>query len=98
TRQLPMTIKPALAKLLFGIVLGATALPSHAQPIDEQALRVYLQDELSGSFGRADITIGDVDPRLHMAPCARIEPFLPAGARLWGRGMVGVRCVEGASW
>ena len=93
-------MKTSLAKLLLGLALAAIALLAHAegQAIDEQPLRVYLQNELSGTVGRADITIGNVDPRLHLAPCARFEPFLPAGARLWGRGTIGVRCVEGASW
>lgn len=91
-------MKKSALKLLLGIALASSAMLAHAQPIDEQHLRVYLQNELSGAVGRADITIGHVDSRLHLAPCARVEPFLPAGARLWGRGMVGVRCVEGAGW
>ena len=32
-----------------------------------------------------------------MAPCARVEPYLPAGARLWGRSRLGLRCLEGAT-
>ena len=94
-------MKKSVLKLLLGLTLAALAPLAHAQTtqtIDEQHLRVYLQNELSGAVGRADITIGDVDSRLHLAPCARIEPFLPAGTRLWGRGMIGVRCLEGASW
>jgi flagella basal body P-ring formation protein FlgA len=94
-------MKKSVLKLLLGLTLATIASLAHAQTtqaIDEQHLRVYLQNELSGAVGRADITIGDVDTRLHLAPCARIEPFLPAGARLWGRGMIGVRCLEGATW
>ncbi len=30
-----------------------------------------------------------------LAGCRRVEPFLPAGARLWGRTAIGVRCAEG---
>ncbi|MCO5099812.1 MAG: flagellar basal body P-ring formation protein FlgA [Burkholderiaceae bacterium] len=47
---------------------------------------------------RVEVQIGRVNPGLRLAPCARIEPFLPPNARLWGRGYVGVRCAEGASW
>ena len=39
-----------------------------------------------------------LDPRLKLAPCARITPYVPAGARLWGRTRVGLRCDEGARW
>ncbi len=44
---------------------------------------------------RIDVTIGSLDPRLKLAPCQRIEPYLPAGARLWGATRVGLRCTDG---
>ncbi len=44
---------------------------------------------------RIDISIGSLDPRLKLAPCQRIEPYLPAGARLWGATRVGLRCTDG---
>ncbi len=48
--------------------------------------------------GDIEIVVGDIDPRLALAPCARFEPFVPSGARLWGRATLGVHCVEGATW
>jgi flagella basal body P-ring formation protein FlgA len=42
-----------------------------------------------------EVSIGSLDSRLRLAPCARVEPYLPAGARLWGRTRLGLRCVEG---
>ncbi|MEZ5703721.1 MAG: hypothetical protein R3E42_19780 [Burkholderiaceae bacterium] len=39
--------------------------------------------------------MGSLDSRLRLAPCQRIEPFLPPGTRLWGRSRVGLRCLEG---
>jgi flagellar basal body P-ring formation protein FlgA len=47
---------------------------------------------------RVSIQIGQLDPRLNLAPCAQAEPFVPAGARLWGRTALGIRCVQGARW
>lgn len=44
---------------------------------------------------RMEVSVGSLDPRLRLAPCARVEPYLPAGARLWGRTRLGLRCVEG---
>ena len=46
---------------------------------------------------RVEASVGRLDPRLRLAPCARVEPFLPSGTRLWGRSRIGLRCVEGAS-
>jgi flagella basal body P-ring formation protein FlgA len=43
--------------------------------------------------------VGQLDPRLHLAPCLRVEPYLPAGSRLWGRTRIGLRCTQGsAAW
>lgn len=44
---------------------------------------------------RMEIQVGSLDSRLKLAPCAHVEPYLPAGSRLWGRTRVGVRCVDG---
>jgi len=44
---------------------------------------------------RMEVSVGSLDSRLRLAPCARVEPYLPAGARLWGRTRLGLRCVEG---
>lgn len=83
-------------RLLLGAALVLSAAAAHA--FDAAPLRLYLENEMSGASGRVDVSIGEIDSRLRLAPCARIEPFLPAGTRLWGRGMLGVRCMEGASW
>jgi flagellar basal body P-ring formation protein FlgA len=45
---------------------------------------------------RLEVELGSLDPRLKLAPCARIEPFLPPGGRLLGRTRIGLRCLEGA--
>lgn len=44
---------------------------------------------------RLEVEVGTLDPRLKLAPCDRIEPYLPSGARLWGRTRIGLRCVQG---
>lgn len=45
---------------------------------------------------KLDVKVGELDPRLKLAPCARIEPHWPTGSRPWGRTRVGLRCVEGS--
>lgn len=48
---------------------------------------------------RMEVQVGQLDPRLRLAPCTRVEPYLPAGVRLWGRARIGLRCMDGmASW
>ena len=44
---------------------------------------------------RIEVEIGQLDPRLTLAPCQEIEPYLPPGMRAWGRTRVGLRCLQG---
>lgn len=92
---------PSRALALAGLWLGAaaSAAPQAADPepwtLDVQQLAGRAQVP---SGGRIEVAVGALDPRLKLAPCARITPYLPAGTRLWGRTRVGLRCDEGARW
>ena len=46
---------------------------------------------------RVEVLVGQLDPRLRLAPCQRVEPYLPNNARLWGKTRIGLRCAQGAS-
>lgn len=46
---------------------------------------------------RMEVSVGSLDSRLRLAPCARVEPYIPVGTRLWGRARLGLRCVDGAA-
>lgn len=46
---------------------------------------------------RVDVSVGQLDPRLRLAPCQRVEPYVPDGMRLWGKSRIGLRCVQGPS-
>jgi len=48
---------------------------------------------------RVEILVGQLDPRLKLAPCLQVQPYLPSGLQMWGRTRVGLRCVDGrARW
>ena len=84
----------------------AAVLPAGAQGLqppvfDENALRAYVSQQLvanGAQMTRFEVQLGSLDTRYAMAPCRRTEPFLPAGARPWGRISLGVRCTDGANW
>jgi flagellar basal body P-ring formation protein FlgA len=73
-----------------------------ASPALQEAVRMHALREAATAAGglqsKIDVVVGEVDPRLQLAPCNRTEVFLPAGARFWGRGFAGVRCLDGATW
>lgn len=78
-----------------GPSVQSTAAQGTADPVREFVLRSV---PASAANMRVEITVGQLDPRLRLAPCNRIEPYLLPGTRLWGRTSIGVRCLEGAQW
>ena len=92
-----------LASACLAPALGQSPAAAGAalSSLDQPSLQRWLEhNEASFVTGaaphnRIEVLIGTLDPRLHLAPCARIEPYMPAGLRLWGRSRIGVRCLEG---
>jgi flagella basal body P-ring formation protein FlgA len=50
-----------------------------------------------GGTPRVEVGIGQLDPRLRLAPCQHVEPYLPDGMRMWGKSRIGLRCTQGVS-
>lgn len=46
---------------------------------------------------RTEVIVGALNPRLKLAPCQQVVPYLPAGARPLGRTRIGLRCLQGSS-
>lgn len=61
------------------------------------AALTFLQQQSAGLPGRVTVTVSSVFPR-GLAACTQLEPFMPPGARTWGRTTVGVRCVGAKPW
>jgi len=52
-----------------------------------------------GSSLRMEVSVGALDPRLKLAPCNQVEPYVPVGTRLWGKTRLGLRCLDpGIKW
>lgn len=94
--------------LLFQVLAAAMPLGAQQSPAGGTtgadaiggagSLQLLLARETAGINGRVEILVGDLDPRISLAACSKIEPFLPKGTRAWGKINVGVRCREGAGW
>ena len=78
--------------------INSSSLAPFPEAPAAQAIRMFLERETTGLPGRVAIEFGALDAQARPAPCARVEPFLPAGARLWGRTSLGLRCSDGAGW
>ncbi|WP_250473336.1 flagellar basal body P-ring formation chaperone FlgA [Caballeronia sp. GAFFF1] len=91
-----------MKRVSFSPATVAAQTPSVAATAqDGESIRVaalaFLQQQAAGLPGKVDITVTPVFPR-GLAPCSALDPFMPTGARLWGRVTVGVRCVGDRPW
>lgn len=73
----------------------AVCAAAAAQTPDAGVVRRFVERETAGQPGRVEVSVGSPARRPDFSACRRIEPFLPRGARLWGRAWVGVRCADG---
>ena len=83
-------------------VPGASAAPAPAAADFVQDTQRWIEAAVASSEApggiaplRMEVVVGALDSRLRLAPCARVEPYLPPGTRLWGRSRIGLRCLEG---
>ena len=83
------------------IALGQGRAQTQARQ-NPDALRLsvqqFLETQSAGLPGQTTVTVGAVDPRLNLASCPALQPFLAPGSRAWGKTTVGVRCSAPAPW
>lgn len=95
------TLAAATALLLLLLLLALNPQAAHANDTPElSATKAWLESAVATSNTaalRMQVVVGELDSRLHLAPCARIEPYIPPGARLWGATRLGLRCLEGSA-
>lgn len=95
----PLLRLVALAATAMLVVMTASAKPppaplsGKARPVIEQ----FLEAQTAGLPGKVTVRI-DTPPSGALPACDALEPFLPSGARLWGRVSVGVRCMASPPW
>ncbi|CAB3962006.1 flagellar basal body P-ring biosynthesis protein FlgA [Burkholderia cenocepacia] len=96
-RAVPVSANPAPAANAATAAQPATP-PGQQDPesIRRTAL-AFLQQQVAGLPGKTTTTVTTAFPR-GLAACTTLEPFMPTGARLWGRTTVGVRCAGERPW
>jgi flagellar basal body P-ring formation protein FlgA len=87
---LPLLLLCACA---FGARAEAPAWAARAQALAEQAAQAATPGV------RVEVSVGALDARLKLAPCALVQPYLPPGTKLWGATRIGLRCADpGVRW
>jgi flagella basal body P-ring formation protein FlgA len=85
-----------LVSLLLECAVSSAAPQSHAQI--RNVVDAFVQQQTATLPGKTTYKIEEMDPRIALPECARLEAFLPAGSQLVGRTAVGVRCMEQNGW
>lgn len=88
--------------VLFGLLgvaapAGADEAPALDTALLDSVRSLALGKATEGGGARVEVVLGQLDPRLRLAPCQSIEPYLPAGVRLWGKARIGLRCKAGTT-
>jgi len=104
-RLVPRLLVPGLLALTLPGLPGRAAAQAVPAPLPaataaaEQALALVRQaaQAVAPPGARIEVEAGALDPRLRLAPCTRIEAYLPASSRVWGAARVGLRCLEGTT-
>jgi flagellar basal body P-ring formation protein FlgA len=92
--KFPFACVAALAALGATGAVAAQTTESVARDTVLEALSPALAAR--GATVRVDVATADA--HRVAAPCARMVGFIPPGARLVGKTLVGVKCLDGASW
>ena len=91
-----------LLPLLFMFITQAGSGQPSTQQQDPAEIRLiaeqFLRTQAIGLSGQKIVNIGKIDPRLNLAACMQLEPFLPSGSRAWGRTSLGIRCTSPTPW
>ncbi|MFL6659866.1 MAG: flagellar basal body P-ring formation chaperone FlgA [Massilia sp.] len=97
-------MKHSLLIMLSLCALHAPLAQAQSTPArqDLEALRQlatdYLTTQSAGLPGKVSTTVGALDARMVLAPCAAPQAFQQPGARAWGKTTVGIRCGAPTPW
>jgi flagella basal body P-ring formation protein FlgA len=86
-----------LALLSLCSTAAAAGTPQNHAEIRDTVL-AFVRAETQALPGKVSIQVEEMDKRIVLPACNKLEAFLPAGAGLNGKSSVGVRCTGKQSW
>jgi flagellar basal body P-ring formation protein FlgA len=98
-RALGVSVLTGLAAALALLCVSPTAAraqsPAAGDDLAAQATQLALHSAPARAGVRVEVEAGTIDPRLKLAACDKVEPYLPPGFTAWGKTRVGLRCMQG---
>jgi flagella basal body P-ring formation protein FlgA len=85
--------------MLYSLI--ASAVP--AATIQDRAqiknvAAAFAQQQSAALPGKVTYKVEDIDPRIALPACAKLEAFLPTGSQFIGKTAIGVRCTAKEGW
>ncbi len=85
-----------IVSLFLHCSLALATQQDHAALKDKVA--AFVQQQTAGLPGKVSFKVDDIDRRIVLHACNKVEAFLPAGSQLIGRVSIGVRCDDPRGW
>ena len=85
--------------LWYGMAAPAapmSATQDHAQI--KNVATAFVQQQSATLPGKVTYKVDEIDQRISMPACAKLEAFLPTGSQFVGKTSIGVRCMEKNGW
>lgn len=81
-----------------GLALSTSAQAAQQNTAEiRQSVEVFTKQQTTHLSGQVQVAVGAIE-QAQLPACARLQSFMPLGAKLWGNSNVGVRCTQGADW
>jgi len=88
--------------LLVGLLLfqsvAVAALGTQDHALIKDAVTAFVEQHTADLPGKVTVKVDEIDRRISLPECGKLEVALPAGGKLIGRTAVRVRCNEARGW
>lgn len=88
--------------LLIGLLLlqpiGAMAAGAQDHTLIREVVAAFIQQQTADLPGKVSYEVGEIDRRISLPECRKLEALLPTGGKLVGKTAVRVRCNEAQGW
>lgn len=102
-KRIIQSIKLCLISVQFLLITAVFSAQTFAAPpykrgqhqdisLIRNAVENFLYSNTGNIPGQVIVNVGQIDRQLILPQCSYLEPFIPAGSRLWGKTSIGVRC------
>lgn len=95
-----LLLQSVVAGAAFAKTPSAGGLPTNTQDhaLIKNTVAAFVQQQTANMPGKVAYQVEDIDRRIVLPECKKLEAFLPAGGQLIGKTSVGVRCSEQQGW